>query len=322
MTAADPHPPVTPATGTRIETDSMGPIEVPADHYWGAQTQRSLHHFAISTDTMPVPIIHAFGILKRAAAEVNADLGLLAGEKRDLIIGAADEVIDGTLAAEFPLRVWQTGSGTQSNMNVNEVIAGRANELASGVRGGKAPIHPNDHVNMSQSSNDTFPTALHVAVATELQLRLVPSVAALRDALEALSLTSLVKTSGSKGLQLYVPLRPERPWRDIHQYARRLAERLEREYPRLVVSNMRKALRGGKVLVDWSQNNAAKTTVVVYSLRARERPTVSTPVSWREVESCRRPEELVFLAGDVLERVERLGDLFAPALRPERSLAA
>jgi bifunctional non-homologous end joining protein LigD len=143
-----------------------------------------------------------------------------------------------------------------------------------------------------------------------------------RELLDADGLSALPKTSGSKGLQLYVPLRPERPWRDIHQYARRLAERLEREYPRLVVSNMRKALRGGKVLVDWSQNNAAKTTVVVYSLRARERPTVSTPVSWREVESCRRPEELVFLAGDVLERVERLGDLFAPALRPERSLAA
>jgi bifunctional non-homologous end joining protein LigD len=143
-----------------------------------------------------------------------------------------------------------------------------------------------------------------------------------RELLDADGLSALPKTSGSKGLQLYVPLRPERPWRDIHQYARRLAERLEREYPRLVVSNMRKALRGGKVLVDWSQNNAAKTTVVVYSLRARERPTVSTPVSWREVENCRQPEELVFLAGDVLERVERLGDLFAPALRPEHSLAA
>ena len=185
MTAADPHPPVTPANGMRIETDSMGPIEVPADHYWGAQTQRSLHHFAIGTDTMPVPIIHAFGILKRAAAEVNADLGLLPPDSRDLIVRAAGEVIDGTLAAEFPLRVWQTGSGTQTNMNVNEVIAGRANELARGVRGGKVPIHPNDHVNMSQSSNDTFPTALHVAVASELQLRLLPSVAALSAALEA-----------------------------------------------------------------------------------------------------------------------------------------
>jgi fumarate hydratase class II len=154
MTAVDPHAPA----ATRTESDSMGPIEVPADHYWGAQTQRSLHHFAISRDTMPVPIVHAFGILKRAAAEVNA---------------------------EFPLRVWQTGSGTQSNMNVNEVIAGRANELATGSRGGKTPIHPNDHVNMSQSSNDTFPTALHMAVATEIEERLIPSVAALRDTLDA-----------------------------------------------------------------------------------------------------------------------------------------
>jgi fumarate hydratase class II len=181
MTAVDPHAPA----ATRTESDSMGPIEVPADHYWGAQTQRSLHHFAISRDTMPVPIVHAFGILKRAAAEVNADLGLLPADKRDLIVRAAGEVIDGTLAAEFPLRVWQTGSGTQSNMNVNEVIAGRANELATGSRGGKTPIHPNDHVNMSQSSNDTFPTALHMAAATEIEERLIPSVAALRDALDA-----------------------------------------------------------------------------------------------------------------------------------------
>jgi len=182
MTAHDPH---APSAATRTESDSMGPIEVPADHYWGAQTQRSLHHFAISRDTMPVPIIRSFGILKRAAAEVNADLGLLPADKRDLIVRSAGEVVDGTLAAEFPLRVWQTGSGTQSNMNVNEVIAGRANELATGSRGGKAPIHPNDHVNMSQSSNDTFPTALHMAVAAEIEERLVPSVTALRDALDA-----------------------------------------------------------------------------------------------------------------------------------------
>ena len=144
----------------------------------------------------------------------------------------------------------------------------------------------------------------------------------IRRALDADGLAALPKTSGSKGLQLYVPLRPDHPWKDVHQYARRLAERLEREHPALVVSNMKKALRAGKVLVDWSQNNAAKTTVVVYSLRAREWPTVSTPVSWNEVESCGRPDDLVFLSSDVLERVERLGDLFAPALRPERSLAA
>jgi bifunctional non-homologous end joining protein LigD len=144
----------------------------------------------------------------------------------------------------------------------------------------------------------------------------------IRQVLDADGLSALPKTSGSKGLQLYVPLRPDRPWKDVHQYARRLAERLEREHPELVVSHMKKALRGGKVLVDWSQNNAAKTTVVVYSLRARERPTVSTPVSWGEVERCRKPDDLVFLSGDVLERIERQGDLFAPALRPEHSLAA
>lgn len=144
----------------------------------------------------------------------------------------------------------------------------------------------------------------------------------IRQILDAEGLSALPKTSGSKGLQLYVPLRPERPWKDVHQYARLLAERLEREHPALVVSNMKKALRRGKVLVDWSQNNAAKTTVAVYSLRAREWPTVSTPVSWREVESCSQPEDLIFLSSDVLERVERQGDLFAPALRPEHSLAA
>ncbi len=144
----------------------------------------------------------------------------------------------------------------------------------------------------------------------------------IRRLLDDDGLSALAKTSGSKGLQLYVPLRPERPWKDVHQYARRLAEQLERKYPDLVVSNMRKALRQGKVLVDWSQNNAAKTTVAVYSLRARERPTVSTPVTWGEVEGCRRVDDLVFFSGDVLARLERHGDLFAPALRPERALAA
>jgi fumarate hydratase class II len=170
---------------TRRETDSMGAIEVPADHYWAAQTQRSLHHFAIGRDAMPVRIIRAFGLLKRAAADVNAELGLIDARTRDLIVSAATEVADGRLAEEFPLRVWQTGSGTQSNMNVNEVIAGRANELASGTRGGKEPIHPNDHVNRSQSSNDTFPTALHMAVAMALVEDLLPSVRGLRDALDA-----------------------------------------------------------------------------------------------------------------------------------------
>jgi fumarate hydratase class II len=185
----------------------MGPIEVPADHYWGAQTQRSLHHFAISHDTMPPGIIHAFGVLKRAAAEVNGELGLLAAEKRELITRAADEVAAGTLAAEFPLRVWQTGSGTQSNMNVNEVIAARANELATGTRGGKRPVHPNDDVNRSQSSNDTFPTALHVAVAIAIAHDLTPAVRALRDALDTkrAEFDGIVKI-GRTHLQDAVPL--------------------------------------------------------------------------------------------------------------------
>ena len=173
------------AVATRTESDSMGAIEVPADHYWAAQTQRSLHHFAIGRDRMPDRIIRAFGLLKLAAADVNASLGLITAEHHDLIVAAARKIADGGLAAEFPLRVWQTGSGTQSNMNVNEVIASRANEAATGARGGKSPIHPNDHVNRSQSSNDTFPTALHMAVAMGLVEDLVPSVRALRDALDA-----------------------------------------------------------------------------------------------------------------------------------------
>jgi bifunctional non-homologous end joining protein LigD len=142
----------------------------------------------------------------------------------------------------------------------------------------------------------------------------------IREALDGDGLGVLPKTSGSKGLQLYVPVRPERPWRDLHGYARRLAERLEREHPDLVVSKMKKDVRRGKVLVDWSQNNAAKTTVCVYSLRARERPSVSTPISWDEVESCRRTEDQVFLSAEVLDRVSGRGDLFAPALRPTASL--
>lgn len=169
----------------RSETDSMGAVEVPADHYWGAQTQRSLEHFAIGHDRMPPEIIWAFGILKKAAALANRELGTLEEHRADLIVKAADEVIAGTLADEFPLSVWQTGSGTQTNMNVNEVIANRAIELAGGTMGSKDPVHPNDHVNRSQSSNDTFPTALHVAAARTVKSKLIPAVEALRDALDA-----------------------------------------------------------------------------------------------------------------------------------------
>src|SRR6202163_1786967 len=177
-----------PATRTRLESDSMGKIEVPANVYWGAQTQRSLLHFNIGRDTMPAELIRAFGILKKACALVNQDLGKLPADKAKLIVQAADEVIAGKLDSQFPLRIWQTGSGTQTNMNVNEVISNRAIELAGGEMGSKKPIHPNDHVNMSQSSNDTFPTAMHMAAAEEIVNVLMPSVQKLRDALHAKSL--------------------------------------------------------------------------------------------------------------------------------------
>ncbi|MDE3224361.1 MAG: class II fumarate hydratase, partial [Nitrospirota bacterium] len=171
--------------GTRKETDSMGAIEVPSDRYWGAQTQRSLHHFDIGHDVMPRELIRAFGILKLAAAEVNRDLGKLPADKAKLVVAAAQEVIEGKLDDHFPLRIWQTGSGTQTNMNANEVISNRAIELAGGTMGSKDPVHPNDHVNMSQSSNDTFPTAMHIAAAEQLVHLLIPKVTQLRDALAA-----------------------------------------------------------------------------------------------------------------------------------------
>ncbi len=170
--------------GVRVETDSMGAIEVPANHYWGAQTERSLLHFAIGHDLMPRAVVRAVGVLKKAAAEVNRDLGTLAPNLAELIVRAADEVIEGKLDAEFPLRVWQTGSGTQTNMNANEVISNRAIEMAGGAMGSKKPVHPNDHVNMAQSSNDTFPTAMHIAAAEELINRLLPAVTRLIDSLK------------------------------------------------------------------------------------------------------------------------------------------
>ncbi|MCS6999390.1 MAG: class II fumarate hydratase [Bacteroidota bacterium] len=169
---------------TRVESDTMGTIEVPAEVYYGAQTARSLIHFAIGTERMPRELIRALGLLKKAAAIVNAELGLLPPEKRDLIVQAADEVIEGKLDAHFPLSVWQTGSGTQTNMNVNEVIANRAIELAGGELGSKKPIHPNDDVNKSQSSNDAFPTAMHIATAEQLVHHLLPAVHQLRQTLE------------------------------------------------------------------------------------------------------------------------------------------
>src|SRR6202161_3307449 len=169
----------------RTEFDSMGKIEVPADVYWGAQTQRSLLHFNIGRDTMPPELIHAFGTLKKAAALVNQDLGKLPADKTKLIVQAADEVIAGKLSDQFPLRVWQTGSGTQSNMNVNEVLSNRAIQLLGGEIGSKSTVHPNDDDNLGQSSNDTFPTAMHVAALLELEQRLLPKSEALASAIEA-----------------------------------------------------------------------------------------------------------------------------------------
>jgi fumarate hydratase, class II len=185
----------------------MGPIEVPADRYWGAQTQRSLHHFSIGEDRMPIEVVRALGLLKKACALVNLELGILPQEKADLIVAAAEEVIEGGLDDHFPLFVWQTGSGTQSNMNANEVIANRAIEIAGGKLGSKTPIHPNDDVNMSQSSNDTFPTAMHVAAAAAIIEGLLPAVERLRDALQAKAdeLADVVKI-GRTHLQDAVPL--------------------------------------------------------------------------------------------------------------------
>src|SRR5512135_2877106 len=195
------------ATGNRVESDSMGQIEVPANVYWGAQTQRSLIHFNIGRDTMPPELIRAFGMLKKAAALVNQDLGKIPADKAKLIVQAADEVISGKLNDQFPLRIWQTGSGTQTNMNVNEVISNRAIELAGGKRGSKNPVHPNDHVNMSQSSNDTFPTAMHIAAAQRVKNTLIPALKVVRDAIAAKSkeFDSVVKI-GRTHLQDAVPL--------------------------------------------------------------------------------------------------------------------
>src|ERR1700712_2789683 len=168
----------------RIETDTFGPIEVASDRYWGAQAQRSLGNFKIGWEKQPLPIVRALGIIKRAAAETNMALGHLDKAVGEKVIAAAQEVIDGKLDAHFPLSVWQTGSGTQSNMNANEVISNRAIEMMGGVMGSKKPVHPNDHVNMSQSSNDTYPTAMHIACAEEIAHRLLPALKTLHAALD------------------------------------------------------------------------------------------------------------------------------------------
>ena len=211
---------------TRVESDSMGKIDVAANVYWGAQTQRSLIHFNIGRDTMPPELIRAFGVLKKAAALVNQDLGKLPADKAKLIVQAADEVIEGKLNDQFPLRIWQTGSGTQTNMNVNEVISNRAIEIAGGVMGSKTPIHPNDHVNMSQSSNDTFPAAMHIAAA-EAVTKLIPAVKEVHDAIhaKAVKFKDIVKT-GRTHLQDATPL-------TVGQEFSGWAAQLERDIERL-----------------------------------------------------------------------------------------
>ena len=192
---------------TRTETDTFGPIEVDASRYWGAQSERSRRNFKIGTERMPLPLVHALALVKRASAEVNRDLGLLNTRRATAIIKAAQEVADGALDDHFPLVVWQTGSGTQTNMNMNEVIANRANELLGGKLGAKSPVHPNDHVNMSQSSNDGFPTAIHIAAVTEIQRELLPALRHLHRALAAKSksFAKIVKI-GRTHLQDAVPL--------------------------------------------------------------------------------------------------------------------
>jgi len=201
------------ATGTRCETDSMGKIEVPADRYWGAQTQRSLVHFSIGDDRMPKRVYYAYGYVKKAAAMVNAAAGRLPAWKADAIVRAADEAIAGKLDDHFPLYVWQTGSGTQSNMNVNEVLSNRAIQLLDGKIGSKEPVHPNDDVNMGQSSNDTFPTAMHIAAVLELEEHLLPQAEALATAIEAKAneWMDVVKT-GRTHLMDAVPLTVGQEW--------------------------------------------------------------------------------------------------------------
>ncbi|TGM46202.1 class II fumarate hydratase [Leptospira vanthielii] len=217
---------------TRIETDSMGEIEVEASRYWGAQTERSLHHFRIGTDKFPREMIRALGILKKSAALTNKELGILSAEKMELIVKAAEEVVVGTLDDHFPLSVWQTGSGTQTNMNVNEVISNRAIEMADGVLGSKKPIHPNDDVNKAQSSNDTFPTAMHIACVESLVHKLIPALQTLHYTLDqkAKNFTSIIKI-GRTHLQDATPLTLGQEFSGYVQQLKYSIERIERVLP-------------------------------------------------------------------------------------------
>jgi fumarate hydratase class II len=218
-TSLEPEPNIldlpigTGASGSRTEADSMGEIKVAAEHYWGAQTQRSLHHFAIGDDRMPIEVCRAYGHIKKAAALVNGALGLMPYWKAELIARVSDEVITGKLDSEFPLYVWQTGSGTQTNMNVNEVIANRAIQLAGGTLGSKRPVHPNEHVNMSQSTNDTFAAAMHIATVMAFHDRVIPAVTALKDEIhtKACEWVDVIKL-GRTHLQDATPLTVGQEW--------------------------------------------------------------------------------------------------------------
>jgi fumarate hydratase class II len=218
----------TGATGKRIESDSMGEIEVPATHYWGAQTERSLIHFSIGDDRMPKSVYHAYGYVKKAAALVNHAAGRIDDARKDAIVQAADEAISGRLDAQFPLYVWQTGSGTQSNMNTNEVLANRASQLLGGQLGSKTPVHPNDHVNLGQSSNDTFPTAMHIATLLKIRGDTLPQVRALADAImtKAEQWIDVVKT-GRTHLQDATPVTVGQEWSGWAVQVRQAADRLE-----------------------------------------------------------------------------------------------
>ncbi|HTO41759.1 MAG TPA: class II fumarate hydratase [Rhizomicrobium sp.] len=222
-------------TTTRTETDTFGPIEVASDRYWGAQAQRSLGNFKIGWEKQPLPIVRALGIVKRAAAETNMALGHLDKSLGETIVKAAQEVIEGKLDAHFPLAVWQTGSGTQSNMNANEVISNRAIEMLGGVMGSKKPVHPNDHVNMSQSSNDTFPTAMHIACAEEVYHRLLPALQTLRNALndKAHAFKDIIKI-GRTHTQDATPLTLGQEFSGYTQQIQNGIERIEQSLPKLM----------------------------------------------------------------------------------------
>ena len=220
---------------TRTETDTFGPVEVPADGIWGAQTQRSLENFKIGWEKQPAPIVRALGIVKQAAAQTNMDLGKLDAKLGKAIVAAAQEVIEGKLNDHFPLVVWQTGSGTQSNMNANEVIANRAIQMLSGEMGSKKPVHPNDHVNMSQSSNDTFPTAMHIACAEEIVHRLIPALQKLRNALndKAQAWKAIIKI-GRTHTQDATPLTLGQEFSGYTQQVENGIERIEQTLPKLM----------------------------------------------------------------------------------------